>query len=149
MRSLLLLFLCLHGLGNHVIAASITLYDVGQGDCILVRCPAYDQGKTENIPDAFLVDCGSTKQGAQNYDFVFSDIYSAIFSADAPTLNQVVITHGDRDHYSKLLTMLGMQWTKAFVIERFVVGGKAIDYGDEKLKLFNKSNGKNPFYTTV
>lgn len=71
----------------------ITFLDVGQGDCIYVRC---DSGAR------YLIDGGSTsKSGVGKYQ-----ITPFLKSKGVDSLDMVFVSHGDKDHYSGIEELL-------------------------------------------
>lgn len=75
---------------------TIHYYDVGQGDCILIRCP---NGRL------IMIDCGSAKGlGAANEDLLVqmcTDIRS-LTSKNGNKINILILTHRDKDHYNQV-----------------------------------------------
>lgn len=76
---------------------SVRMYDVGFGDCFLVRIPT-PEGKARKI----LFDCGSIKQGGRPLkDVVRQVIDDARDAPEGPAhIDVVVATHRHRDHIS-------------------------------------------------
>jgi beta-lactamase superfamily II metal-dependent hydrolase len=76
-------------------AVTITMYDVGFGDCFLVRFPAPAGEKR------ILFDCGSIKAGTATIDDVVSSVISDVTDADGNAkIDVVVATHRHKDHVS-------------------------------------------------
>lgn len=75
---------------------SVTMLDVGQGDCLFLRGP---KGNT------YLIDGGSSDvEGLGKYR-----MEPFLKSQGVGTLNYVFVTHGDTDHYSGIEEMLKRQ----------------------------------------
>ncbi len=76
---------------------SVRMYDVGFGDCFLLRIPTTD-GKNLKV----LFDCGSIKQGAMPLEKVIQQVIADV--RDDPRgparIDVVVATHRHRDHVS-------------------------------------------------
>jgi beta-lactamase superfamily II metal-dependent hydrolase len=75
---------------------TIHYYDVGQGDCIVIRCP---NGKL------VMIDCGSAKGlGAANEDLLVqmcTDLRE-LTSKNGNKINILILTHRDKDHYNQV-----------------------------------------------
>lgn len=70
--------------------------DVGQGDCTLVLLPS---GKR------LLVDCGSAGKGLSA--LAVRHYIKSVLPADDPSIDVLVITHADKDHYNLCSRVLG------------------------------------------
>jgi beta-lactamase superfamily II metal-dependent hydrolase len=76
-------------------AITIRMYNVGFGDCFLVKIPAAD--KTLKI----LFDCGSIKAGPRPMADVVKDLIADVTDPDGkPRIDVVVATHRHKDHVS-------------------------------------------------
>jgi beta-lactamase superfamily II metal-dependent hydrolase len=76
-------------------AIAITMYDVGFGDCFLVR---YPDGKAER---RILFDCGSIKAGSASMDEVVDAVIEDVTDPDGVARIDVVVgTHRHKDHVS-------------------------------------------------
>jgi beta-lactamase superfamily II metal-dependent hydrolase len=78
----------------------IAFIQVGQGDCIVVSTPG---------SRVLVFDCGSTgTDGEVGFQArVKSTLRGAKFLRGAPTIDVLVLTHPDRDHYNQLEAMFG------------------------------------------
>ncbi len=74
----------------------VTMIDVGQGDCIFIRTP---DGTT------FLIDGGSTDQK----EVAKYRIEPYLRSLGVSVIDYVFISHGDKDHLSGIMEMMGRQ----------------------------------------
>lgn len=73
----------------------VSMYNVGFGDCFLVRLPTPDGEKK------ILIDCGSIKQGsAGGTDAVVAQLIKDVTDNGEAHLDVVVVTHRHRDHVS-------------------------------------------------
>ena len=79
---------------HYKIYGEVTMIDVGQGDCTLIRLPM-NQG---NI----LIDTG----GHASYDIATSTIIPYLYSIGVDHLDQVYISHDDFDHCGALDSLL-------------------------------------------
>ena len=84
------LFISFYITSHYKIYAQVTMIDVGQGDCTLIRLP-YNKG---NI----LIDTG----GSQYYDIASSTIIPYLKSIGIDHLDYVYISHDDIDHSGAL-----------------------------------------------
>jgi beta-lactamase superfamily II metal-dependent hydrolase len=75
----------------------VIFMDAGQGDCTLIVYP--DKSLT-------LVDCGSTKSGEQAYEQI-AIVLRNYLPSNKNTINTVVLTHPDEDHYNQLKKLFG------------------------------------------
>jgi beta-lactamase superfamily II metal-dependent hydrolase len=82
----------------------IAFIQVGQGDCIVVSTPA---------ARVLVFDCGSTgTDGEAGFtQRVRSALRGPKFLRGAPTIDALILTHPDRDHYNKLEDMFGADFT--------------------------------------
>lgn len=97
---------------------TIQFLDVGQGDGIYVEFP---DGKN------MLVDFGSTKNKADAGTDALAYLQkSTRFKKTGQTLNYLVLTHGDRDHYNNVPGFVQQVQPK---IRNLLFGGKQSDYG--------------------
>jgi beta-lactamase superfamily II metal-dependent hydrolase len=82
----------------------IAFIQVGQGDCIVVSTPA---------SRVLVFDCGSTgTDGEVGFKArVKSTLRGAKFLRGTNTIDVLVLTHPDRDHYNQLEEMLGVDFT--------------------------------------
>ncbi|MFC9917288.1 hypothetical protein [Agromyces binzhouensis] len=88
---------------------TVSMYNVGFGDCFLLRIPA-DGGERK-----VLVDCGSIKRGsAGSIDDVVERIIADVDDGSGPSIDVVVITHRHRDHVSGFASEL---WRRVAVSE--------------------------------
>jgi beta-lactamase superfamily II metal-dependent hydrolase len=82
----------------------IAFIQVGQGDCTVVSTP---EGRV------LLFDCGTT--GTEDEDGFDDRVKSTLrgpkFLHDATTIDALILTHPDQDHYNQLETMLGRDFT--------------------------------------
>ena len=92
--ALLSLMLVFHFWSQHKIYGEVTMIDVGQGDCTLIRLPM-NQG---NI----LIDTG----GTQDYDLATQTIIPYLKSVGISHLDYVYISHDDFDHCGALPSLL-------------------------------------------
>ncbi len=73
---------------------TITVFDVGQGDCILVQAPS---GRT------VLIDGGGMAgQGAKGYDLGREVVVPGLMARHARSIDALIITHPDEDHIGGL-----------------------------------------------
>lgn len=99
---------------------NIQFLDVGQGDGIFITFP---NGKT------MLVDLGSTK----NKKITKTDIFEYFkqhtkFKKDSgETLDYLILTHGDRDHYNMVLDFIK---ECRVTVANLLYGGESSDYRD-------------------
>ncbi len=75
----------------------VIFMDAGQGDCTLIVYP--DQSLT-------LIDCGSTKSGDQAFEQI-AIVLNAYLKNNENTIDTMVLTHPDEDHYNQLRKLLG------------------------------------------
>lgn len=68
----------------------VSMIDVGQGDCSLIRLP-FNQGN-------YLIDTG----GSKDYDVASTNIIPFLKSQGIPSIDRVYISHYDYDHYGAL-----------------------------------------------
>ena len=87
MKKLLLLFLTfclmltvLSGCSQRLPTLTVTFFDVGKGDCILLECDGH----------AAMIDAG--------FDNTANDILSALADKGIDTLDFLLLTHMDKDH---------------------------------------------------
>jgi beta-lactamase superfamily II metal-dependent hydrolase len=91
----------------------VWMFDVGQGACVLVDCPDWDR--------PILVDCGSTTESVNtSYDDIAASAAALIDSLGDPA---VVISHGDKDHYSLVPDIVPPDRTEAVFL-----GGRRADF---------------------
>lgn len=76
---------------------SIRMYDVGFGDCFLLRIPT-PEGKNLKV----LFDCGSIKQGVKPFKEIIDQVITDVRDnpTEPPRIDIVVATHRHRDHIS-------------------------------------------------
>jgi beta-lactamase superfamily II metal-dependent hydrolase len=75
--------------------ATVTMYDVGFGDCFLLRLPTSDGEKR------MLFDCGSIKAGSSSMDTVVKAVIADVTDSDGVArIDVVVATHRHKDHVS-------------------------------------------------
>jgi beta-lactamase superfamily II metal-dependent hydrolase len=73
----------------------ISMYNVGFGDCFLLRFPGPDRERT------ILIDCGSIKQGtAGDTDVIVKQIIEDITTDGVARIDVVAMTHRHKDHVS-------------------------------------------------
>jgi hypothetical protein len=73
----------------------ISMYNVGFGDCFLLRFPGPDREHT------MLIDCGSIKQGtAGSTDVIVKQIIEDITTDGEARIDVVAMTHRHKDHVS-------------------------------------------------
>ena len=73
----------------------ISMYNVGFGDCFLLRFPGPDREHT------MLIDCGSIKQGtAGSTDVIVKQIIEDITTDGVARIDVVAMTHRHKDHVS-------------------------------------------------
>lgn len=98
--------------GKYPLYASVTMIDVGQGDCTLIRLPL-NQG---NI----LIDTG----GNNSYDIAQSVLIPYLYSVGISSLDYVYISHDDFDHSGALDSLIANfkvnQVIKEFEEERII-----------------------------
>lgn len=80
--------------GKYPLYASVTMIDVGQGDCTLIRLP-FNQG---NI----LIDTG----GNRNYDIATTTLIPYFHAIGISSLDYVYISHDDFDHCGALDSLI-------------------------------------------
>jgi len=82
----------------------IAFIQVGQGDCIAVSTP---QGRS------MVFDCGSTgTDGDLNFAARVRSVLRGVkFLGGTNSIDVLVLTHSDRDHYNQLETMFGEDFT--------------------------------------
>ena len=97
--------------GQYPLYAQITMIDVGQGDCTLIRLP-FNQG---NI----LIDTG----GNYDYDIAVSTLIPYFHSIGISSLDYVYISHDDFDHCGALESLL----------ENFEVKNIIRDYEEKRI----------------
>src|SRR6185503_11476632 len=121
---------------QHLPELNIQFLDVGQGDGIFIKFP---NGKT------MLVDLGSTK----NKKLTKTDVFEYFkqhtkFKKDSrETLDYLILTHGDRDHYNMVLDFI-----KEFkvTVANLLFGGESSDYKDAISGVNNlRASGTLPF----
>ena len=107
MRRLLLLCVLVLSLTQLALCGDLEVHfvDVGQGDCIFLRCP---NGRT------VLVDCGSLKGG--NEGAVKKYLHKQL--GDKMELDTLVITHPDQDHYNWIPNALKGVTVKKVIVSR-------------------------------
>ncbi len=76
--------------GKYPLYATVTMIDVGQGDCCLIRLPFF-QGSV-------LIDTG----GDRNYDIATTTLIPYFHSIGLDSLDYVYISHNDYDHCGAL-----------------------------------------------
>lgn len=106
---------------------NITFLDVGQGDGTLISCPA---------GELMLIDLGSKK----NAEIAGADAIKALEAIilaskkfrnlEHPTLDYLLITHGDGDHYNLVVPLIEAVNSDlgSFDIRNIVIGGQVSDY---------------------
>lgn len=90
---LLSLMIAFYSYSHYKVYAIVTMIDVGQGDCVLIRLP-YDKG---NI----LIDTG----GHKDYDIATSTLIPYFKSIGINRLDFVYISHDDLDHSGALKSL--------------------------------------------
>lgn len=103
---------------------SVTVADVGQGQCILLQ----SEGKS------YLVDCGG------DYDTLAADTAAQLLlSQGIDSLDGIIVTHLDRDHVGGLEYLLTRVNTSSLIIpavhEPFPTYGVDIIYTDRELQI--------------
>jgi len=98
-------------------ALTIQFFDVGQGDGMYIVFPD---------DTTMLIDLGSTK----NKELTSTDVTTYLttetkFKNKGQTLDYLILTHGDRDHYNMVLAFLKDQQV---VLEHLMYGGYPADY---------------------
>ncbi len=121
---------------QHLPELNIQFLDVGQGDGIFITFP---NGKT------MLVDLGSTKNKKTTKTDVFEYFKQHTkFKKDSrETLDWLILTHGDRDHYNMVLDFI-----KEFkvTVANLLFGGESSDYKDAISGVNNvRPSGTLPF----
>ena len=76
----------------------ITFLAMGQGDCVIIRCP---NGKV------VMVDCGSKAYLDYGLTVNAQQIIRAICKDNANKIDALIFTHHDKDHYNVLKTIVG------------------------------------------
>ncbi|MBI2900580.1 MAG: hypothetical protein HYY17_10370 [Planctomycetes bacterium] len=71
-------------------AIEIVFFDVGQGDCALVKCP---DGRR------VLIDCGSNSSPRPDPKAIAAELKRHL-DPNAPTIHVLAVTHPDQDHYN-------------------------------------------------
>lgn len=71
---------------------SVRMYDVGFGDCFLVRIP------TSKGDRRILLDCGSVAKGRKDMDTVVDMLIRDVGGSDEARIDVVVCTHRHKDH---------------------------------------------------
>lgn len=79
---------------------TVSMYNVGFGDCFLIRIP--DEDREENGERRILIDCGSIKRGIEGgTDAVVERLIADVTDDDGrPRIDVVVATHRHKDHVS-------------------------------------------------
>ena len=73
----------------------VSMYNVGFGDCFLLRFPGPERERT------VLIDCGSIKQGAAgSIDATVKQIIADVTTGGVARIDVVAMTHRHRDHVS-------------------------------------------------
>ena len=73
----------------------VSMYNVGFGDCFLLRLPGAERERK------VLIDCGSIKGGdAGGTDAIVEQVIEDVTEADGPRIDVVAVTHRHRDHVS-------------------------------------------------
>jgi len=73
----------------------VSMYNVGFGDCFLLRFPCHDRERT------VLIDCGSIKQGAAGgTDEIVKQIIEDVTTDGVPQIDVVAMSHRHKDHVS-------------------------------------------------
>jgi len=73
----------------------VSMYNVGFGDCFLLRFPSADRERK------VLIDCGSIKQGAAGAtDVIVRQIIEDLSAEGPPQLDVVAMSHRHKDHVS-------------------------------------------------
>jgi beta-lactamase superfamily II metal-dependent hydrolase len=75
-------------------AVRVRMYDVGFGDCFLVRIPTL--GGDRKV----LIDCGSIKAGRNPMKAVVKELVRDVTEGGTPRIDVVIATHRHRDHVS-------------------------------------------------
>jgi hypothetical protein len=76
-------------------AVRVSMYNVGFGDCFLLRFPGPDREHT------LLIDCGSIKQGtAGSTDVIVKQLIEDITTEGVARIDVVAMTHRHKDHVS-------------------------------------------------
>jgi len=110
----------------------VQFLDVGQGDGIFIEFPG---GAT------MLVDLGSTKNGGiTNPDILTYFKDHTKFGNLGETLDYLVLTHGDRDHYNMVKEFITDRQVN---VAKILFGGKAEDYTSGFPERGSKSKAKN------
>lgn len=107
----------------------VDFLDVGQGDGILVHFPDYTKTNSSNTPTdgtTMLIDLGSTKNKNATKGSVVTYIEDHTkFGSKNKTLDYLVVTHGDIDHYNMLYDFLTKLKIK---VNHVIYGGYRSDY---------------------
>ena len=127
----------------YTIYNEVTMIDVGQGDCILIRL-AFNQGN-------YLIDTG----GQKDYDVAKSTIIPYLKSIGIKKIDDVIITHDDFDHNGALESLIDN-----FKVDQVIKKGEDlnvlkyldIDFysdktNDQSLVYYMKLNGKGYLFT--
>jgi beta-lactamase superfamily II metal-dependent hydrolase len=73
----------------------VSMYNVGFGDCFLLRFPGPDRERT------VLIDCGSIKQGiAGATDVIVKQVIEDVTTDGVPRIDVVAMSHRHKDHVS-------------------------------------------------
>jgi beta-lactamase superfamily II metal-dependent hydrolase len=106
----------------------VIFMDAGQGDCTLLVYP--DNSLT-------LVDCGSTKSGEEAFAQI-AVVLSKVLPNNNNTIDTMVLTHPDEDHYNQLRKLLGPTATNPPTVDWIYYGGD--------IKLYKHSRESNFTY---
>jgi competence protein ComEC len=120
----------------------IQFLDVGQGDGTLIVCP---------LGETILVDFGSKKNAniaagdAITYLVAVLELLRKDRRLVNPTIDYLMLTHGDGDHCNQLQTLLAAYNTRLLplVISNVVIGGPITDYPQEVRTLILNSHSNN------
>jgi len=89
--ALILVVFCIFGVVVEAKEESITLLDVGQGQCLLVELDG------ENI----LIDCGTSEYGGISA----SKMASALVRCGAAHIDAIILSHNDSDHTNRVVEL--------------------------------------------
>jgi beta-lactamase superfamily II metal-dependent hydrolase len=90
---------------------------MGQGDCMLVRCPNRE---------VLMIDCGSKAYFSQVTLFSFQRLVRAqqLAGGNDKKIDVLILTHSDKDHYNQLLNMVGKyRWPDLVTKDKKTVSG--------------------------
>ncbi len=145
---LIALMISFYFTSHYKIYAQVTMLDVGQGDCTLIRLPL-NQG---NI----LIDTG----GSKDYDVATTLIIPYLKAIGIDRLDYVYISHDDLDHCGALESLTNnftvenvikeyekVKWINDLRVEILKTNKKYHDSNDNSLIMYLTYKGQNFLYT--